>query len=224
MHAEVLPGPTGERNEWCWAARGTFACISPWNFPLAIFIGQLSAALVTGNAAIAKPAPQTPLMAAAAVRLVLEAGVPPAVVSLLPGDDALGAALVADRRIAGVVFTGSNATARRIAQTLLADESRALIPLLAETGGLNAMLVDSTALSGNPHLFFERVHGGRYLELGSSRPYRYSIEQQQSGWDVFYGSGSRTAHPGAPGRWRSLHTSRYELSRYSARCGPHPCG
>ena len=141
-----LPGPTGERNELTWAPRGVFACISPWNFPLAIFLGQVTAALVTGNAVIAKPAPQTPLIAHRAVQLLLEAGVPPGVLAFLPGDDALGAALVGDRRLDGVVFTGSNATARRIAQALLADESRALVPLIAETGGLNAMLVDSTAL------------------------------------------------------------------------------
>jgi RHH-type proline utilization regulon transcriptional repressor/proline dehydrogenase/delta 1-pyrroline-5-carboxylate dehydrogenase len=146
MAPQPLPGPTGEHNEWRWAARGIFACISPWNFPLAIFLGQISAALVTGNAVLAKPAPQTPLMAHRAVRALLEAGVPPGVIACLPGDDALGAALVADRRLAGVVFTGSNATARRIAQALLADESRPLVPLIAETGGLNAMIVDSTAL------------------------------------------------------------------------------
>jgi RHH-type transcriptional regulator, proline utilization regulon repressor / proline dehydrogenase / delta 1-pyrroline-5-carboxylate dehydrogenase len=146
MRVEALPGPTGERNEWRWSARGTFACISPWNFPLAIFIGQVAGALVTGNAVIAKPAPQTPLIAAAAVRLLLEAGVPPKVIAFLPGEDELGAELVAERRIAGVAFTGSNATARRIARALLADESRPLVPLIAETGGLNAMLVDSTAL------------------------------------------------------------------------------
>ena len=146
MQSSSLPGPTGERNELTWAARGIFAAISPWNFPLAIFLGQVSAALVTGNAVIAKPAPQTPLIAHHAVRLLLEAGVPPGVLAFLPGDDALGAALVGDRRLAGVVFTGSNGTARRIAQALLADETRPLVPLIAETGGLNAMLVDSTAL------------------------------------------------------------------------------
>jgi RHH-type transcriptional regulator, proline utilization regulon repressor / proline dehydrogenase / delta 1-pyrroline-5-carboxylate dehydrogenase len=146
MQPALLPGPSGELNELVWAARGTFACISPWNFPLAIFLGQAAAALVTGNAVMAKPAPQTPLIAAAAVRLLLEAGVPPGVLALIPGDDAIGAALVSDRRLAGVVFTGSNGTARRIAQALLADETRAIVPLIAETGGLNAMLVDSTAL------------------------------------------------------------------------------
>jgi RHH-type proline utilization regulon transcriptional repressor/proline dehydrogenase/delta 1-pyrroline-5-carboxylate dehydrogenase len=146
MQPYPLPGPSGERNELTWAARGIFAAISPWNFPLAIFLGQVSAALVTGNAVIAKPAPQTPLIAHRAAQLLLEAGVPPGVLAFLPGDDALGAALVGDRRLSGVVFTGSNATARRIAQALLADPSRALVPLIAETGGLNAMLVDSSAL------------------------------------------------------------------------------
>ena len=142
----LLPGPSGERNELVWAPRGIFACISPWNFPLAIFLGQIAAALVTGNAVIAKPAPQTPLIAQRAAQLLLEAGVPAGVLAFLPGDDALGAALVSDRRLGGVVFTGSNGTARRIAQTLLADAARPLVPLIAETGGLNAMLVDSTAL------------------------------------------------------------------------------
>jgi RHH-type proline utilization regulon transcriptional repressor/proline dehydrogenase/delta 1-pyrroline-5-carboxylate dehydrogenase len=146
MQPQSLPGPTGEQNEWRWEARGTFGCISPWNFPLAIFLGQVAAALVSGNAVIAKPAPQTPLIAHRAVRALLEAGVPPGVIACLPGDDALGAALVAEPRLAGVVFTGSNATARRIAQGLLADEQRPIRPLIAETGGLNAMLVDSTAL------------------------------------------------------------------------------
>jgi RHH-type transcriptional regulator, proline utilization regulon repressor / proline dehydrogenase / delta 1-pyrroline-5-carboxylate dehydrogenase len=146
MQTVELPGPTGERNELSWAPRGIFACISPWNFPLSIFLGQVVAALVTGNAAMAKPAPQTPLIAHLAVRLLLEAGVPSGVIGFLPGEDALGAALIADRRLDGVVFTGSNGTARSIAQALLADETRPIVPLIAETGGLNAMIVDSTAL------------------------------------------------------------------------------
>ncbi len=144
--AERLPGPTGELNELRLESRGVFACISPWNFPLAIFLGQITAALAMGNAVIAKPAPQTPLIAAAAIRLALEAGVPPDVLCLLPGGAEIGAGLIADRRIAGVAFTGSTASARRIARTLLEDESRPLVPLIAETGGINAMLVDSTAL------------------------------------------------------------------------------
>jgi RHH-type proline utilization regulon transcriptional repressor/proline dehydrogenase/delta 1-pyrroline-5-carboxylate dehydrogenase len=141
-----LPGPTGELNELTLQGRGVFACISPWNFPLAIFLGQVVAALAAGNGVVAKPAPQTPLIAAAAVRLALEAGVPPEVLALVPGGPAVGQALVADSRVAGVAFTGSTATARKIAAGLLEDEARPLVPLIAETGGLNAMLVDSTAL------------------------------------------------------------------------------
>ncbi|HLZ84488.1 MAG TPA: bifunctional proline dehydrogenase/L-glutamate gamma-semialdehyde dehydrogenase PutA [Caulobacteraceae bacterium] len=141
-----LPGPTGELNELTLRGRGVFACISPWNFPLAIFLGQVVAALAAGNAVVAKPAPQTPLIAAAAVRLALEAGVPPEVLALVPGGPSVGQALVGDRRVAGVAFTGSTATARRVAAALLEDEARPLVPLIAETGGLNAMLVDSTAL------------------------------------------------------------------------------
>ncbi|MFA7262502.1 MAG: bifunctional proline dehydrogenase/L-glutamate gamma-semialdehyde dehydrogenase PutA [Caulobacter sp.] len=142
----LLPGPTGERNELTLTGRGVFACISPWNFPLAIFLGQVTAALVAGNAVVAKPAPQTPLIACEAVKLLLEAGVPADVIALVPGGPEVGQALTADPRVMGVCFTGSTATARRIARTLLEDERRPLVPLIAETGGLNAMIVDSTAL------------------------------------------------------------------------------
>jgi len=141
-----LPGPTGEVNELSLAGRGVFACVSPWNFPLAIFLGQVSAALAAGNTVVAKPAPQTPLIAARAVRLAFEAGVPGEALQLVPGGAEVGAALIANPKVAGVAFTGSTASARRIAHTLLEDESRPLVPLIAETGGLNAMLVDSTAL------------------------------------------------------------------------------
>lgn len=142
----LLPGPTGERNELHLAGRGVFACISPWNFPLAIFIGQVVAALVTGNAVVAKPAEQTPLVAAEAVRLLLQAGVPGDVLHLLPGDGAVvGAALVADARVAGVCFTGSTETGRAINRSL-ANREGAIVPLIAETGGQNCMIVDSTAL------------------------------------------------------------------------------
>jgi len=141
-----LPGPTGELNELSLAGRGVFACVSPWNFPLAIFLGQVAAALAAGNTVVAKPAPQTPLIAAHAVRLAFEAGVPGEVLQFVPGGAEVGAALVADPRVAGVAFTGSTASARRIARSLLEDETRPLVPLIAETGGLNAMLVDSTAL------------------------------------------------------------------------------
>ena len=125
---------------------GVFVCISPWNFPLAIFTGQITAALAAGNAVIAKPAEQTPLIAAAGAAILHEAGIPPDVLHLLPGDGAkVGAALVADPRIAGVCFTGSTEVARAINRQL-AKRSDRLPVLVAETGGLNAMIVDSTAL------------------------------------------------------------------------------
>jgi RHH-type transcriptional regulator, proline utilization regulon repressor / proline dehydrogenase / delta 1-pyrroline-5-carboxylate dehydrogenase len=126
-------------------ARGVFACISPWNFPLAIFSGQIGAALAAGNAVLAKPAEQTPLIAALAVRLLHQAGVPATALQLLPGDGAVGAALTADARISGVAFTGSTATALKIRANMAAHLAPTA-PLIAETGGLNAMLVDSTAL------------------------------------------------------------------------------
>ncbi|MCH8112713.1 MAG: bifunctional proline dehydrogenase/L-glutamate gamma-semialdehyde dehydrogenase PutA, partial [Proteobacteria bacterium] len=141
-----LPGPTGESNQLEWRGRGVFACISPWNFPLAIFAGQVTAALAAGNAVVAKPAEQTPLIAAEAVRLLHRAGVPTEVLHLLPGPGAaVGAQMVADPRIAGVAFTGSTETARRINQSL-ANRPGPIVPLIAETGGQNAMIVDSTAL------------------------------------------------------------------------------
>jgi RHH-type proline utilization regulon transcriptional repressor/proline dehydrogenase/delta 1-pyrroline-5-carboxylate dehydrogenase len=142
----ALPGPTGERNQIALQGRGVFACISPWNFPLAIFTGQVSAALAAGNAVVAKPAEQTPLIAAAAVRILHDAGVPPDVLHLLPGDGpGVGAPLVADPRVAGVAFTGSTETARAINQTLAARPGP-IVPLIAETGGQNVMIVDSSAL------------------------------------------------------------------------------
>jgi RHH-type proline utilization regulon transcriptional repressor/proline dehydrogenase/delta 1-pyrroline-5-carboxylate dehydrogenase len=158
-----LPGPTGELNELALRGRGVFACISPWNFPLAIFIGQVAAALVMGNAVVAKPAPQTPLIAARAIALAHEAGVPPDVLALVPGGAEVGAALVADPRVTGVAFTGSTASARRIARALLEDERRALVPLIAETGGVNAMLVDSTAL---PEQVVSDVVASAFLSAG----------------------------------------------------------
>ncbi|MFQ6021490.1 MAG: bifunctional proline dehydrogenase/L-glutamate gamma-semialdehyde dehydrogenase PutA [Acidiferrobacterales bacterium] len=143
---KVMPGPTGESNELSLHGRGVFVCISPWNFPLAIFTGQVSAALVVGNAVIAKPAEQTPLVAALAVRLLHEAGVPADVLHFLPGPgEKVGGQLVADPRIAGVAFTGSTDTARLINQTL-AKRTGPIVPLIAETGGQNAMIIDSSAL------------------------------------------------------------------------------
>jgi RHH-type proline utilization regulon transcriptional repressor/proline dehydrogenase/delta 1-pyrroline-5-carboxylate dehydrogenase len=142
----ALPGPTGERNTLALSGRGVFACISPWNFPLAIFLGQVTAALAAGNAVIAKPAEQTPLVAAAAVRLLHEAGIPGDVLHLLPGDGpAVGAPLVADPRVKGVAFTGSTETARAI-NLALARRPGPIVPLIAETGGENALIADSSAL------------------------------------------------------------------------------
>lgn len=141
-----LPGPTGESNELHLAGRGVFVCISPWNFPLAIFIGQVAAALAAGNAVVAKPAEQTPLIAAEAVRLFHRAGVPGDVLHLLPGrGEVVGAALTANRHAAGVAFTGSTDTARLINRAL-AHRDGPILPFIAETGGQNAMIVDSTAL------------------------------------------------------------------------------
>ncbi len=124
---------------------GAFTCISPWNFPLAIFSGQIAAALATGNAVLAKPAEQTPLIAYRAISLLHQAGVPRSALQLLPGGGSVGAALTSDKRVNGVAFTGSTATALRIRATM-ADNLRPGTPLIAETGGLNAMIVDSTAL------------------------------------------------------------------------------
>lgn len=142
-----LPGPTGERNVLRHEGRGVWVAIAPWNFPLAIFLGQVAAALVTGNSVVAKPAPQTPGIGQYAVALAHEAGVPEDVLQIVTGGGDVGAALTADVRISGVVFTGSVPTAKAIARNLLADDTRPLVPLIAETGGLNAMIVDSTALS-----------------------------------------------------------------------------
>ncbi|MBX9466649.1 MAG: bifunctional proline dehydrogenase/L-glutamate gamma-semialdehyde dehydrogenase PutA [Rhizobium sp.] len=143
---EVMPGPTGELNRLSWRGRGVFACISPWNFPLAIFLGQVSAALVAGNAVIAKPAPQTPLIAFEAVKLFHKAGVPEDVLMLLPGAGDVGAAIAAHPKLAGIAFTGSTGTAQAINRTLAAKDGP-IVPLIAETGGLNAMIVDATALA-----------------------------------------------------------------------------
>jgi RHH-type proline utilization regulon transcriptional repressor/proline dehydrogenase/delta 1-pyrroline-5-carboxylate dehydrogenase len=122
-----------------------FVCISPWNFPLAIFLGQVTAALAAGNTVVAKPAEQTPLIAAEAVRLLHQAGVPAGALHLVPGDGRTGAALTSDRRVAGVAFTGSTEVGRAINRAL-AEKDGPIVPLIAETGGINAMIVDATAL------------------------------------------------------------------------------
>ncbi|MDN5870174.1 MAG: bifunctional proline dehydrogenase/L-glutamate gamma-semialdehyde dehydrogenase PutA [Nitrococcus sp.] len=141
-----LPGPTGESNQLALHGRGVFVCISPWNFPLAIFTGQITAALVAGNAVIAKPAEQTSLIGAYAAALMHRAGIPADVLQLLPGDGpSVGLPLVTDRRIDGVAFTGSVATAKLINRAL-AEREGPIAALIAETGGQNAMIVDSSAL------------------------------------------------------------------------------
>ncbi|EIL98873.1 bifunctional proline dehydrogenase/L-glutamate gamma-semialdehyde dehydrogenase [Rhodanobacter thiooxydans] len=143
---EQLPGPTGESNQLFLNGRGVFVCISPWNFPLAIFLGQISAALAAGNSVIAKPAEQTSLIGYAAVKLLHEAGVPLDVLQYLPGDGAtVGAALTKDPRVAGVAFTGSTETAWAINRALAARNAP-IAALIAETGGQNAMIADSSAL------------------------------------------------------------------------------
>ncbi|MEM9837551.1 MAG: bifunctional proline dehydrogenase/L-glutamate gamma-semialdehyde dehydrogenase PutA [Pseudomonadota bacterium] len=141
----ALPGPVGEDNQLRLEGRGVFAAIAPWNFPLAIFLGQVTAALAAGNSVVAKPAEQTPLIAFEAVKILHEAGVPPQAVQLLLGGGRVGEAMLNHPAIAGVVFTGSTATAKRI-QRQLAEKPGAIVPLIAETGGVNAMIVDATAL------------------------------------------------------------------------------
>lgn len=143
---KIMPGPTGESNQLEMHGRGVIGCISPWNFPLAIFTGQIMAALVAGNTVIAKPAAQTPLIASRAVELFHQAGIPKSVLQLLPGEGrTVGSALVADERISGIVFTGSTETARSINKTL-ADRQGPIVPFIAETGGQNAMIADSSSL------------------------------------------------------------------------------
>jgi RHH-type proline utilization regulon transcriptional repressor/proline dehydrogenase/delta 1-pyrroline-5-carboxylate dehydrogenase len=146
-HESTLPGPTGERNLLRLRGKGVFGCISPWNFPLAIYTGQVAAALAAGNTVVAKPAEQTPLTAAYATGLLLQAGVPAETLQFVPGEGAeVGAALTRDPRLAGVVFTGSTDTARIIERSMAARPG-AIGTLIAETGGLNAMLADSSALA-----------------------------------------------------------------------------
>ena len=146
MQPIALPGPTGESNELRLTGRGPWVCISPWNFPLAIFLGQVAAALATGNTVLAKPAEQTPAVALEAVKLLHAAGVPTDAVQLLHGPgETVGAALVAAPGVAGVVFTGSTQVAKIIHRALAAKDGP-IVPLIAETGGINAMVVDSSAL------------------------------------------------------------------------------
>jgi RHH-type proline utilization regulon transcriptional repressor/proline dehydrogenase/delta 1-pyrroline-5-carboxylate dehydrogenase len=145
LSPQPMPGPTGESNELRYRGRGVFVCISPWNFPLAIFLGQVVAALAAGNAVVAKPAEQTPLVAVEAVRLLHRAGVPVSALHLVLGDGKTGAALTADPRVAGIAFTGSTEVGHAINRALAAKHGP-IVPLIAETGGINAMIVDATAL------------------------------------------------------------------------------
>lgn len=145
QHPIILPGITGERSQLRWVGRGAFICISPWNFPVAIFTGQVVAALAAGNSVIAKPAALTPLCAAHVVQLLHQAGIPKEVLHFLPGSGSeIGMKLVSDSRIAGVAFTGSTNTARQINQVIAQGER--IVPFIAETGGQNCMIVDSSAL------------------------------------------------------------------------------
>src|SRR5688572_7399097 len=157
-HETALPGPTGERNLLRLRGKGVFGCISPWNFPLAIYTGQVAAALAAGNTVVAKPAEQTPLTAAYATGLMLQAGLPAEVLQFVPGDGAtVGAALTRDPRLAGIVFTGSTDTARLIERSMAARPG-AIGTLIAETGGLNVMLADSSALA--EQLVLDTVQSG----------------------------------------------------------------
>jgi RHH-type proline utilization regulon transcriptional repressor/proline dehydrogenase/delta 1-pyrroline-5-carboxylate dehydrogenase len=161
---EHLPGPTGESNQLQLQGRGVFVCISPWNFPLAIFLGQVSAALAAGNSVIAKPAEQTNLIGYAAVKLLHEAGIPEAVLQFLPGDGAtVGAALTKDPRVAGVAFTGSTETARAINRALAGREAGPIATLIAETGGQNAFIADSSAL---PEQLVKDAMGSAFTSAG----------------------------------------------------------
>jgi RHH-type proline utilization regulon transcriptional repressor/proline dehydrogenase/delta 1-pyrroline-5-carboxylate dehydrogenase len=158
-----LQGPTGESNELSLHGRGVFACISPWNFPLAIFAGQVTAALAAGNTVVAKPAEPTPLIAARFVKLLHEAGVPREAVHLVPAPGrSFGEAAFAHAALAGVAMTGSTATALTINRSLAARNG-AIVPLIAETGGLNAMIVDSTAL---PEQVVDDVVSSAFMSAG----------------------------------------------------------
>ncbi len=158
-----LAGPTGELNELSLHGRGVFACISPWNFPLAIFAGQITAALAAGNTVVAKPAEPTPLIAARFVKLLHEAGVPPQAVHLIPAPGRIfGEVAFAHAALAGVAMTGSTATALTINRSLAARNG-AIVPLIAETGGLNAMIVDSTAL---PEQVVDDVVSSAFMSAG----------------------------------------------------------
>lgn len=160
---KTLPGPTGETNRYWVEGKGVFLCIAPWNFPLAIFIGQLSAALVAGNTVLAKPAESTSKTAIRACQLLHQAGIPKAALHCIPGSGPeLGEALINDPRVTGVAFTGSTATAHRI-NRMLAQRPGPIGTLIAETGGINALIVDSSAL---PEQVTRDVLAGAFQSAG----------------------------------------------------------
>lgn len=161
--AQTLPGPTGESNKISLHGRGVFLCISPWNFPLAIFLGQVTAALVSGNAVLAKPADQTSIIAYEAVKLLHQAGIPKNILHYIPArGSVIGQKLIPDERISGIVFTGSTGTAKTIQRSLAARDGT-IIPFIAETGGQNAMIADSTAL---PEQIVDAVLRSSFLSAG----------------------------------------------------------
>ncbi len=160
---QTQPGPSGEDNQWQLCSRGIFACISPWNFPLAIFTGQIVAALVSGNCVIAKPASPTPLIAHLASQLMYRAGIPTAALQLLLGPgEALGQQLLQQSQLAGIAFTGSTDTAQQLYRGL-AQRAGAIVPLIAETGGINAMIADSSAL---PEQLVDDIIQSAFLSAG----------------------------------------------------------
>ncbi|MYD44090.1 MAG: L-glutamate gamma-semialdehyde dehydrogenase [Gammaproteobacteria bacterium] len=143
--SQALRGPTGETNQLTYRGHGVFACIAPWNFPLAIFVGQIAAALAAGNTVVAKPAVQTPCVGRCAIELLRRSDLPGGCIEIVYGDAAVGKQVILDDRIAGVAFTGSFATAKVIQRSLAAREGP-IVPFIAETGGINAMVVDSSVL------------------------------------------------------------------------------
>ena len=209
----LLAGPTGETNLLELRGRGPFACISPWNFPLAIFTGQVAAALAAGNPVLAKPAEQTPIIAFLAVQLLHEAGVPPGALHLLPGAGAVGAALVKDPRVAGVAFTGSNETGWAIQQAL-ADRRGAIVPFIAETGGLNAMIADSSAL---PEQVIRDVVRSAFDSAGqrcSAARLFFVQEDVAQGDDRHAGGRGRGARHRRPPRLRHRRRPRHRRGRH----------
>ena len=201
-----LPGPTGESNELWLQGRGVFVCISPWNFPLAIFTGQVAAALAAGNAVLTKPAEQTSLIGAQAVRLMHEAGVPGAVLNFIPGrGSVVGQHAVADPRIAGVAFTGSTETAKTIHQTL-ANRDGIIPALIAETGGQNCHARGFLRAAGAGGAGC----GGQFLQqrrpalLGLARAVRAGRDRRPRSskcWPAIWMNSSSATPPGSPPTW-----------------------